>query len=206
MRRGERMKRSLLILIISLLILMSSGCILKNENPPNKENFLEKEIFHYEIQIEYSGNNNYTLILPVPLISRKNNPKKGEPIDLMNELAIVYGEGSYGVSTNEYGYGLEIRSNQSCFIVGDRIFENESTDNDDNYAFDSLSMATSEKYNSSHRIYFSGENNTAKLNISIYYRREHSKGGHNLEWGITNYNLTNGWQEVNMFVEMVEAG
>lgn len=194
------------IVILFMLTITITGCINNDNNEDNNNDWWENERFHYEIEIDYSMDSNYTLILPVPLISRENNPKKGDPIDLMNELIIMDGTGNYKIGLNEFGYGLEITSTDSIHIFGEIFLENESTDNDDNYAFSDLSMALSDKYDTLHRIYFSGENNSAILNMSIFYKREHSEGGHNLEWGRSNYNVIHNWQEIDIFIENYEIG
>ena len=58
----------IIILIISIFLLISlSGCI--TENDKNNNDWWEKEIFYYRVEIVSNNSENYSISLPVPLIS-----------------------------------------------------------------------------------------------------------------------------------------
>ena len=136
--------------VSSLLLILFSGCINDNDNQPN--DWWEKEVIHYEIKLEINISEDYELILPVPLISRVNNPKIGTPIQLMNELNLKEGDAYYTITNTSYGYGLKITSKSNITLFGQIEFENESVENDDDYVFDDLSMKSGNKYDSANYI------------------------------------------------------
>jgi len=197
------MRHKILVSIV-IIILLVGTCVgfLLYSQWQRRSKWWEIEIFHYEVEITPIKTTNYTIYLPVPLISRHDNPNNGKPIALMNELQLVDGNATFEIITTAYGYSLKITSSEYCVIKAHKEFENETTEYDDDYAFGELSMSIGDKYNSPKRIYYNSATlESVKLYMNTYNRRFHSEGGHNYEWGIANYYLSIGWQEVDLYID-----
>ena len=108
---------------------LGNYCIGNNTNNKDESNsedgVWDREVFHYSVEIETNESGNYSIYLPIPLISPGNNLKKGEATELMNELITVEGVIDYGISYTKYGYALCINSSNNFKILAHREFENE---------------------------------------------------------------------------------
>lgn len=189
-------KLALAILLILSLSIIMPGCIDSN-NQNISTNWWEKEIFYYYIEIVTNETNNYLIYFPIPLISRVDNPKRLKPIKLMDELEVLSGDPNIQLIDTIYGYAIEINSTGQTVIQGHKIFENESTELDDDYAFNDLSLSTTKNKSSIKYAYLKSSNvDQVYISFDCYYKREHSRGGHNFEWKLDNYPLMNGWNKV----------
>lgn len=184
-------------ILIIITILLTSGCI----NDKYMENWEEIDIF-YKVFIDSNSKNNFTIILPIPLI--KGEEFYENPIKLMQELDISNSIGEYNVQKNIYGIGLEIKANDSLDIHANKNFKDKPNDLTGNYSFFDLSMKTDDSWYSNYWIFFSGDNGSISLSMQIYYHYENIGGGTKFDWIIEEHSLINGWHEIDLNITRIE--
>lgn len=200
-------------IFLTLIMISSSlsGCI-DNSTDNNVE---ERVVVHYEVNIISNNTTEEIVYLPVPLSSsyvNYKNPNQDRPIKLMDELSVVNGTGNYSVINTTFGYALEIRFNKSLHIIGHKEIKiNSPNDFKNDYVFRNISMAITDRYDSSNRIHSNG---TPVIQFfSTYYSAEarYYEDGEDriayskLDWGLENYTLGEGWQTVNIFIMFHEV-
>lgn len=190
------MKKKWILICISLLITASIvGCL----NDEEKEDQIIN--IHYEVEITPEEKKNYTIYLPVPLISQENNPRKGEPIKLMKELEIVEGNATCQTIVTERGHALKIQSKENIIIRGEKNLKNPTPENESEYAFEELSMKKEDKDEHFEFYYNSSFKSNCTISLDILLRDDHPNGLIEYTWDSDEYNLTHGWQEVQMTVK-----
>jgi len=191
------------ILIIVVIILMSAGCIGKN-NISHKEKVNLKDTLHYEVVIQSNSSINYTIYLPIPLQSL--NPKT-KPSKFMDEVKLIEGNGDYKIINSEYGPTLQLNSTENITIMAHKEFEYEYIRKEEklerNDLIVELSMYREDNENNGwdyKMIYFNSSSENITLNISSYFRSAWRDSEHNGEnnwyWELQNYSLKKGWQMI----------
>jgi hypothetical protein len=183
------------------MLVVFSGCI---DNEVNNDDWWEYEVVHYSVGIQTNKSDNFFMYLPVPLISNGNNPKKGEPIELMNELKIINGSINYQIEETLYGYALKINFSDDFEITAHREFNNATVEAVTDYIFVSLSMAFNEHTNSPNWIYVNSTNfNGVNLTFKAYYISDHAYGGHRDIWNAKICLIDAGWQMIPLHQESI---
>jgi hypothetical protein len=183
-----------------------SGCFEDDgDDEPVDNQSQEKVIYYYNVEIQTNGTKNYTIYLPIPIKSYFN-PK---PTKLMNEIRLIEGNADFKIINTEFGHALQLISSGDFEIEAHNEFENPTREIETDYIFGKLSMPIDDKTVSPNLIYFnSSSQDHVILQMNTYYRREirtnKHYGGNNYEWGIQNYTLKNGWQELDMLIDFIE--
>lgn len=195
------MKKKWILICLSLLITASIiGCLNneENEDEDDKDQIID---IHYEVEITPEEKKNYTIYLPVPLISLENNPRKGEPIKLMEELEIVEGNATWQTIVTEKGPALKIQSKENVIVRGEKILKNPTPENESEYAFEELSMKKEEKDEYFEFYYNSSFQSNCTISFEILLTDDHPNGLIEYTWNYDEYNLTHGWQQVQLTVK-----
>ncbi|MCK5561483.1 MAG: hypothetical protein KAJ51_12850 [Thermoplasmata archaeon] len=142
------MKKKLLIIILifTIINIAFSGCIYDNEN----SNY-ECE-FSYSIDIIFSNNTDFTLLIPLPLFSNGTISNI-----ITSKLEIENGNANWSINNSIKGKAIKIEG------IGNVNFY--SSGNSDLYAYDHLSLQNNNKRE--YWIYLdSGDNSTREIEIN----------------------------------------
>lgn len=184
----KKIIKSIIISIFIMNIMLFSGCMNRSE---------ESEIFHYEVNVEAESNKDFELYLPIPLISRDDNPKEGKPTKLMKELEVKSGQVDYHINKTNRGYALVINSSSSFKITGHKELPGNA-DNEGEYVFGNLSMSLNDESDSSYWIWYNSSlNNNVSLDFETYWRSV-PEDSETYEWKVTNFIPKKGWQSVEL--------
>ena len=194
--------------VVLIIILVLASIVLRylERDEDSEERSWQLDEFHYEIEIAPNQPGNYSIIAPIPIISPYNNPRRGEPTQLMYELELIEGNATWEIVNETGDYRLIINATDGFHIVGHREFYNTGLIYSD-YVFGDLSMKTSD---SNYEIYYnSSSSEKARINMSTYWKRNSSGGFLDYEWGVENYWLGppeydgQCWYEVDLLVDKI---
>lgn len=183
---------------VMLITVGLSECIGDDNNDERDES---KVIVHYEIEINTTSIGEYYIFVPIPLTTQTINKNKQSKI--LDLLEFEKGDGIFTVESNSYGIGLNISSNKSMKLIAHKEYPMSEWDFNTDYVFSAISLTTSETIWGIQNIYFNSsiaENVT--LNFHCYSRIIQTRGGENYEWGVSEYSIINGWQKVEMYIEI----
>jgi len=100
----------------------------------------EENYFEYYFEISLKNDTISYFLIPVPVDSRDGYNEEMEVSEIVNDLDIISGNGSYIYEEAFYGKALNITFNNSILIVGKAWFYDSDHVNQERYFFDELSM------------------------------------------------------------------
>ena len=196
--KGEtKINRKIVSIIIILIIIFSIGYIIWDQFE-NRSNIS----FRYSININPDNNDNYSLILPIPV----NYEGYPEPIlntsisDITKFIKITRGNGEFKIITTKFGYGIRINGS------GELNLESKGNSKlDINTVGDGISVCLSMKNDSNkdgkyledeHRCY-NNRPNEIHISIKLYIHWVNKLGNETLLDYIIEEDIINNWQTLN---------
>ena len=185
MKKGSSF--SVLIAIVMITISFT-GCF-GDDDDSEKSN--KKRLFEMNFVIISNTSLPYEIYIPIPINGYANwvIENEGEPIDQINELRFIEGNGTYEIMIHEKEYFLRINSYNNAVINFNASYVSGNNMPD---PFDELS---------SDKIYLNTSINTIiTFDFHIRYLIEDSK---DYQWNLKNHNVNNGWQDVEIKRELL---
>ena len=179
------MDKKIISIIIIVLFFLLPGCI-DNGNDEEKDRW-----FKIDIKIESSTSNNYEIYLPIPVNGYANwvVENEGVPIDSLNNLKLIEGNGIFEIVEKENEHFLYINSNDLTQL---QLDEEYISGKKMPSPFDSLS--------SNKTFVNSTSDSDIMINYFIEYYIEDSK---KFTWELHNYHAIIGWQEIDIKEELM---
>jgi hypothetical protein len=102
--------------LVAFIVLSASMFFLLNRDEGDSEQTMETE---YSIEITSPDDENYTLILPIPVDGN------GNPEPVVQDIQVVKGNGTFSVVHESYGWVMIIEGKKDLIIRGDRHYFTE---------------------------------------------------------------------------------
>jgi hypothetical protein len=172
------MRKNILIGLIIFAIISTAytSGILEDSN--DEEKWWDISEFHYEIEIAPNETGNYSILAPVPEISSNNNPRQGQPTNIIHKIELIGGNATWKLINQTGSYWLSITATDRFHIMGHVEFRNVTRSLYSDYLF---------KHVANGFFYNSSSSSSSRLNMSVYWKETRSRGGLERKFSVENF-------------------